>query len=52
MISIYSSDIIPNWNDMRSYFGYNMLGDILLGGANKDLNKSLSISFKYKEVLK
>jgi len=28
MISTHSSDIIPNWNDIRSYFGYNMLYEI------------------------
>jgi hypothetical protein len=46
MISIYSSDIIPNWNDMRSYFGYNMLDDIAShpkrGGENDIENLGMS----------
>ena len=28
MISTYSSDIIPNWNDMRTNFGYKELSEI------------------------
>ena len=27
----YSSDIMINWNDMRTQFRYNLLYDILLG---------------------
>ena len=28
MISTCCSDIIPNWNDMRTKFGYNLLSEI------------------------
>jgi hypothetical protein len=28
IISIYSSGIMLNWNDMRTKFGYNLLGKI------------------------
>ena len=38
MISTYSSDIILNWNDMRTKFGYNLLYDIMFEGMIMDRN--------------
>ncbi len=32
-----SSDIPPNWSDMRSVFGYKLLCAILLGRPRKSL---------------
>jgi len=31
----YSSDIMINWNDMRTQFGYNLLGEMLAKQGGK-----------------
>lgn len=38
-------------DEIRNTSYINELADFLLGGVDKDLNKSLSYLYKYKEVL-
>jgi hypothetical protein len=39
MISTHSSDIMPNWKDMRTKFGYNLLYAIGFGMLEKNLKR-------------
>jgi hypothetical protein len=52
MISSFGSDIMNNWNDIRSKFRYNLLGEMLTSGAKNDTSFETSMLCAVKSLTK